>query len=80
MLLDPVLLKKTGYFSLVSGELLAFIGGGYWLGSTLDKHWKTAPVLTLVFVFLGLGYCGWRILRLSKEWMKSESDSTTDKG
>ncbi|MGE3261395.1 MAG: AtpZ/AtpI family protein [Bacteriovoracia bacterium] len=76
MLLDPVLLKKTGIFSLVSGELLAFIGGGYWLGSTIDKRWHSAPVFTLVFVFIGLTYSGWRILRLSKEWMKSESDKS----
>jgi F0F1-type ATP synthase assembly protein I len=63
-------MKKTGIFGLVSGELLAFIGGGYWLGSTLDKRWDSKPVVTLIFVFLGLSYCVWRILRLSKEWMK----------
>lgn len=69
-------MKKTGYFSLVSGELFGAIGGGYWLGSFLDKRWQLAPVLTLFFVFLGLAYAGWRISRLSKEWMKNDSDKS----
>ena len=64
-------MKKTGIFGLVSGELIAFIGGGYWVGSSLDKRWHTIPVLTLVFVFIGLAYSGWRISRLAKEWMKN---------
>jgi F0F1-type ATP synthase assembly protein I len=63
-------MKKTGIFGLISGELIAFIGGGYWVGSSLDKHWQTSPALTLVFVFVGLAYGGWRISRLAKEWMK----------
>ncbi len=70
MLLDRVLLKKTGVISLVSGELLVFIGGGYWLGSTLDKRFQTSPVFALILALLGLSYAGWRISRLAKEWMK----------
>gem|GEM_PF-7118393 len=70
MLLDPVLMKKTGVIGLVSGELVVFIGGGFWLGSTLDKRWQTAPIFTLILALLGLTYAGWRISRLAKEWMK----------
>ena len=70
MLLDRALLKKTGVISLVSGELLVFIGGGYWLGSVLDRRWNSAPALTLILALLGLAYAGWRISRLAKGWMK----------
>ncbi len=70
MLLDPVLLKKTGVIGLVSGELVVFIGGGFWLGSALDRRWQMAPIFTLVLTLLGLAYAGWRISRLAKEWMK----------
>jgi len=70
LLLDRVLLKKTGVVSLVTGELVVFIGGGYWLGSSLDLRWQTAPIFTLILALLGLAYAGWRISRLAKEWMK----------
>ena len=63
-------MKKTGIMGLVSGELLVFIGGGYWLGDWLDKWLKLAPVFTVVMTVLGLGYAGWRISRLAKDWMK----------
>ena len=69
-LLDQELLKKTGIMGLVSGELLVFIGGGFWLGSWLDQRWKMAPVLTVVLTMLGLAYAGWRISKLAKDWMK----------
>ncbi len=56
---------------LVSGELLVFIGGGYWLGSWLDERWRTSPIFTAALALLGLIYAGLRIWRLSKDWMKS---------
>ena len=69
-LLDRELLKKTGIMGLVSGELVVFIGGGYWLGRFLDQRWQSAPVFTAALAMLGLVYAGWRISRLGKEWMK----------
>ncbi len=69
-LLDQELLKKTGIMGLVSGELLVCIGGGYWLGSTLDRRWGSAPALTALLSLAGLAYATWRIFRLAKEWMK----------
>jgi F0F1-type ATP synthase assembly protein I len=68
--LDAELLKKTGVFVLVSSELLAFIGGGYWVGRELDRTLGTTPVLAVTLATLGLSYCVWRIHRLSKHWMK----------
>ncbi|MGZ3650674.1 MAG: AtpZ/AtpI family protein [Bdellovibrionota bacterium] len=55
---------------LVSGELLVFIGGGYWAGTWLDQKWNSAPIFTAALALLGLGYAGWRISRLAKQWMK----------
>ncbi len=55
---------------LVSGELVVFIGSGYWLGNVLDGYWHISPVFTVILTLLGLAYAGWRILRLAKEWMK----------
>lgn len=70
--LDAELLKKTGIFALVSGELLAFVGGGYWLGDFLDERWRTAPWCAAGFATLGLVYAVWRIFRLVKEWMRDQ--------
>lgn len=70
MLLDPELMKKTGIFALVSGELVAFIGGGYWLGKELDKRWNTSPTLAALLACMGLSYAVWRMNGLSKKWMK----------
>ena len=72
MRLDADLLKKTGVFALVSGELLTFIGGGYWVGSKIDERWNTAPAFTVGLSMLGLIYSVWRIFRLSKNWMKND--------
>jgi hypothetical protein len=72
VLLDRDLLKKTGVFALVSGELIACIGGGYFLGSWLDSKRNTAPLMTAGISVLGLVYSVWRIFWLSKQWMKPE--------
>jgi len=69
-LLDQELLKKTGIMGLASGELIAAVGGGYWLGTWLDRKWNTAPVFMAALALLGLIYAGWRISKLAKEWMK----------
>jgi len=69
-LLDQELLKKTGIMGLASGELIAAVGGGYWLGTWLDRKWNTAPVFMASLALLGLIYAGWRISKLAKEWMK----------
>lgn len=70
MRLDAELLKKTGVFALVSGELLACIGGGYFLGNELDKRMDTTPTFAAGLAILGLVYSVWRIQKLSKLWMK----------
>ena len=69
MRLDAELLKKTGIFALVSSELLATIGGGYFLGTFLDERWQTAPIFVGLFTTAGLSYSVWRILKLSKQWL-----------
>ena len=73
MLLDPELLKKTGVFALVSGELLAYIGGGFLLGRELDKRLHAEPWFAGGLATLGLVLSVWRILQLSKSWMKKQS-------
>lgn len=72
MLLDAELLKKTGIFGLVSGELIAFIGGGYWIGNQVDRRWNTSPIFTGILTVIGLSYCVWRLHRLSKKWMEKK--------
>lgn len=69
-LLDRELLKKTGIMGLATGQLLVFIGGGWWLGSWLDAKWNSAPVFAAFLALLGLSYAGWRIWRMAKDWMK----------
>lgn len=68
--LDADLLKKMGIYAFVFSELVAFIGGGYLLGSWLDKRLGFTPALTVVLATLGLSYSVWRIHRLSTQWLK----------
>lgn len=70
MRLDVELLKKTGVFALVSGELITMIGGGYLLGDFLDSRWSTGPIFGFGLASAGLIYSVWRIHRLSKGWLK----------
>ncbi len=65
--LDPELLKKTGVFAMVSGELTVTIGGGYWLGSFFDKRLNSAPVFSAGLATLGLVYSVWRIFGVLKK-------------
>jgi F0F1-type ATP synthase assembly protein I len=67
--LDAELLKKTGIFALVSSELIATIGGGYFLGSFLDERWNSAPICVGILTLAGLSYSVWRILKVSKLWL-----------
>ena len=70
--LDAKLLKKLGIFSIVSGELLACVGGGYLLGNWLDKKLNASPYFTAGFLVVGLVYSTWRIFQAGKESMKDE--------
>lgn len=72
MRLDAKLLKKTGVFAFVSGELLSLVGGGAYLGIYLDRKLGTKPVLVSLMSFLGLLYCVWRIRKASSDWTKNE--------
>lgn len=62
MLLDPELLKKTGVFALASGQLVAYVVSGYFLGNWLDERLHTAPLCVCVFSLAGLGYSSWQII------------------
>jgi F0F1-type ATP synthase assembly protein I len=72
LLLDAELLKKTGVFAFVSTELLVTIGGGYLGGKWIDQRLNSAPYVAVSLAMLGLCYSVWRILRLSKTWLKKE--------
>jgi F0F1-type ATP synthase assembly protein I len=69
LLLDRELLKKTGVFTLVSGELIACIGGGFLFGQWLDTRLNSAPWCAAGIATMGLVYSVWRIQGLSKRWM-----------
>lgn len=69
-LLDRELLKKTGIMSVATGQLLAYAGSGWWIGSWLDEKWNSAPWLKAILAMLGFVYAGWRIWRTAKDLMK----------
>lgn len=72
MRLDAELLKKTGVFALVSGEITALVGGGYFLGKYLDNRFGFEPTLAVILAMLGLGIGSWRIWLYSRSWFKPE--------
>jgi F0F1-type ATP synthase assembly protein I len=53
---------------LIVGNMLLFVGGGLWL----DKHFKTAPILLLVGVFLGFFGSGYTIYLAVKKLERDE--------
>jgi hypothetical protein len=69
-LLDREMLKKTGIMGLATGQLLVFIGCGWWLGGWLDRKWNSVPIFSVALALLGLSFAGWRIWRQAKDWMK----------
>jgi len=74
-LLDMGLLKKAGIFGLISAEIIGFVGGGFFLGKMLDNKLHSEPVFSVLFACLGLGYCVWRILQISKKWFRDSPNS-----
>ena len=54
MQLDAELLKKTGAFGLVTGELAAYVGGGFLIGRYLDQKFHTVPWISVIITILGL--------------------------
>ena len=48
-------LRGAGVFTGIGLMLGLSTGLCTWLGYLLDKHWHTAPWLTLVGLFLGMG-------------------------
>lgn len=49
--------------------MLLFVGGGLWL----DKHFKTAPVLLLIGVFVAFFASGYTIYRAVKKMERDET-------
>jgi ATP synthase protein I len=41
--------------SSVGIGLVVSVGIGYFIGETIDKHFHTAPVFTMVFILFGIG-------------------------
>ncbi len=68
LLLDRELLKKTGVFALVSSEVVAAVGGGYFLGRYVDS-WLAlgGPVFAAGLAIIGFVYIVWRLNRLSQK-------------
>lgn len=53
MRLDPEMMRKTGAFSLVSAELAACTGGGFYLGQVLDGYFGFHHILDIGLLLLG---------------------------
>lgn len=41
--------------SSVGIVLVVSVAIGYFLGAGIDRHFHTAPVFTIIFIFLGIG-------------------------
>jgi F0F1-type ATP synthase assembly protein I len=54
---------------LIVANMALFVGGGLWL----DKHFKTAPILLLIGVFLGFFGSGYTIYRAVKKLERDEA-------
>lgn len=54
---------------LIAANMLCFVGGGLWL----DKHFRTAPVLLLIGVFLGFFGSGYTLYRAVKKLERQEA-------
>ncbi len=72
MRLDAELIKKTGVFAWVSGEVTALVGGGYFLGKYLDEKWNFPSLFSVSLALVGLGISCWRIWQKSKSWFTTE--------
>ncbi len=73
MRLDPVWMKKSAVFGLVSAELVTYIGGAFLLGKWLDSWLHLSPLLTVLFSCLGLALAVYKILRMLQKEAKSET-------
>jgi ATP synthase protein I len=41
--------------SSIGIALVVSVGIGYFIGETIDKHFHTAPVFTMIFILFGIG-------------------------
>ena len=54
---------------LIAGNMAVSVVGGLWL----DRHFKTAPILLLIGVFVGFFACGYTIYRAVKKIERDEA-------
>ncbi len=58
---------NLGWFMVAN--MAVFVGGGLWA----DRHFRTAPILLLIGVFLGFIGCGYTIYRAVKKIEREEA-------
>lgn len=80
MLIDSELLKKTGVFALVSGELAVTVGASFFFGHWVDQKLGTEVIFATLLPLAGLSFCVWRIIRQYKTETESENKDKKSKG
>ena len=73
--LDAKQIKQVALLGLVTTELLAYIGGGIFLGYELDSYLQSEPIALSIFAVLGLVIATIRIRKLIFSRKKSNGSS-----
>jgi F0F1-type ATP synthase assembly protein I len=59
--------------SSIGIEMAVCLGGGYYIGSRLDRHFHTSPWLTVVFFLIGVGACIKAMVRVARDYKRENA-------
>ncbi|RAL24926.1 hypothetical protein DL240_01580 [Lujinxingia litoralis] len=64
----------AGAIGALGFEFVGFVLGGAFIGTRLDAHFGTAPVLLLVSMALAMLGAGWHVWKISQRFLKTQGE------
>jgi F0F1-type ATP synthase assembly protein I len=66
--------------SAIGIEMVVALGIGYWIGSRIDRHFRTAPWFTLFFLLAAVGAIVKSMVRVVRDYQKENADDDGGSG
>ncbi|RDV40078.1 hypothetical protein DV096_05840 [Bradymonadaceae bacterium TMQ3] len=64
----------AGAIGALGFEFVGLVLGGAFIGTRLDAHFETAPVLLLVSMAVAMLSAGWHVWKISQRFLKTQGE------